>query len=278
MNKIDSIGTYTGTIVEAALGETKNGFPQAILKLAAKRKFIDDPAGMKHFGLTDPAYVDWSEFTEEAMAYLVLFKSTEKFDSVTKLLNYDQLVIAVGWNGTDFDNFEEFVGKDILFRIKENDYNGKVTLQVAWIDKVDADPAGSLRPLDAEKVKGLSAKLKFGMGGSTAAKPQRAMGKPVSSTNSIPAPVLPVADSSAAPASVPPAAKRGRKPKADNKLTKMEAWTAIEAATDGKDLGTKVPEAWLAACEKVGGEKAEDDFTEEDWFAVKTEVVTALGL
>lgn len=154
MNKIDSIGTYTGTIVESTLGETKNGFPQAILKLAAKQKFVDDTEGMKHFGLTEPAYVDWSEFDEEAIAYLVLFKSTEKFDASTKLLNYDQLVVAVGWNGTDFDNFEEFVGKDILFRIKENDYNGKVTLQVAWIDKVDADPAGSLRPLDAEKVKG----------------------------------------------------------------------------------------------------------------------------
>lgn len=276
MQKIDSVGTFTGTITEATLGETKNGFPQAILKIAAEQKFIDDSAGMKHFGITDPAYVDWSEFNEEALAYLVLFKSTEKFDASTKLLNYDQLVIATGWNGTDFDNFEEFVGKKILFRMKENDYNGKVTIQVAWIDKVDADPGGSLRPLDAEKVKGLNARLKMGMGGTAVSKPVRATGKPVPA-------VTPTATTSNAavtpdvPEGAPPA-RRGRKPKAENKLTQAAAWAAVESGAEAKSVTDKAAEAWLAACEKVGGERGEEDFTEEDWFAVKTEVFTVLGL
>lgn len=115
------------------------------------------------------------------------------------------------------------------------------------------------------------------MGGSTAAKPQRAVGKPASSTNSTPPTAPVVEESSAPPASAPPAAKRGRKPKADNKLTKAAAWESLETAATGKADANKVAEAWLSACAKIDKDD-EDKFTEEDWFTVNKEAFVILGL
>ena len=139
--KIDSIGTFVGEIKESGLGLTKNGFPQWVARLKAMKKWIDSPEEMKHFQLEAPGYVDWSSFDEETVAYLVLFKSKDEFSDDTKLLNYEQLQLATGWDGTEFDSIGGFVGKTILFRVEQNNYTNPTTGKVSndprvnWVDK-----------------------------------------------------------------------------------------------------------------------------------------------
>jgi len=164
VNQLDTAGTYRGEILESALGETKKGFPQAVLRLKALEKWVEDPAGMKHFDLTEPGWVDWSSFDENIVAYLVLFNSTEVFEpGQTDLKNYGQLKTATGWNGEEFDSLGDgaLIGKKLLFRLEDHEYQGKSGLQVNWIDAWGAPPTRELKSLDAAAIKNFNSKLKI---------------------------------------------------------------------------------------------------------------------
>jgi hypothetical protein len=163
MSKIDSIGTYVGEIVESGLGTTKNGFPQWVARLKATKKFVDSPEDLAHFSLTEPGYVDWSGFDEEIVAFMVLFKDKDEFSKDTALLNYEQLQLATGWDGSEFDTLANgsLLKKSILFRVGENTYEGKTSLRVDWIDNESASPERQLKTLDMAEVKNLAAKLKI---------------------------------------------------------------------------------------------------------------------
>jgi len=164
VNQLDMAGVYRGEILESALGETKKGFPQAVLRLKALEKWVEDLAGMKHFDLTEPGWVDWSSFDENIVAYLVLFNSTEVFEpGQTDLKNYGQLKTATGWNGEEFDSLGDgaLIGKKLLFRLEDHEYQGKLGLQVNWIDAWDAPPTRELKSLDAAAIKNFNSKLKI---------------------------------------------------------------------------------------------------------------------
>jgi len=178
MNKLDTAGTYRGEILESASDETKKGFPQVILRLKAIEKWVEDKAGMEHFKLTEPGWVDWSSFGEDILAYLVLFNSAEVFEpGQTDLKNYGQLKLATGWDGEEFDSLGNgaLVGKKLLFRVENNEYQGKVSLQVNWIDAWDSSPGRELKSLDAAAVKALNSKLKV----TRTVRPASAPAKPV---------------------------------------------------------------------------------------------------
>lgn len=283
-NRIDSTGTYLGTIVEHSLGETKNGFPQFIVRVKADEKYVADTDGLAHFKLTEPQYVDWSSFDEEQLGYLVLFKSKDQLDDSTKLLNYEQLQLATGWEGTSFDDLNngKFVGKKILFRVEENEYQGKVSLQMNWIDSVDAAPERSLKSLDVNKVKGLNALLKTTVKKSpapVAAKPAKP-GKPaVSPTTAAPAPSTPTA--AAAPKTAPKAPKAPKAPPASApatpELTKTEAWDALLASpAAGEVEDSEIETAWLTASTEVLADRTEDKATSADWAAIRDSAIAKL--
>ena len=163
MNQLDTAGVYRGEILESALGESSGGFPQAVLRLKALEKWVDDKAGMEHFKFTEPGWVDWSSFDEDIVAYLVLFNSTEVFEpGQTDLKNYGQLKLATGWDGEEFDSLGNgaLVGKKLLFRLENHEYQGKVKPQINWIDAWESSPTRELKSLDAAAVKTLNAKLK----------------------------------------------------------------------------------------------------------------------
>jgi hypothetical protein len=146
MGQIDRVGTFRGYILDKSLDSTKNGFPQAILRLQAAEMY--DPETKQ--------WLDWSKYDEtEITAYLVL---NDKAGERNR--NFEQLMKALGWSGTSSAEFEEadYSKIAIQFKVKLDTYNGKTRLQVSWIDHADADPSGSLRHLDAQGLKALEAK------------------------------------------------------------------------------------------------------------------------
>jgi len=167
--KIDSAGVYRGPIKEATLGTTKKGYPQYIVRLHANEKYVEDQAELEHFVNENvieeatPQWVNWADFDEDIVAFLVLFNDAESFDENSILMNAEQLELAVGWDATEFDSLNDGsnVGKEIQFRVEEDDYNGQVKLKVNWIDAYDASPTRELKQMDKDDVKSLSSKLKM---------------------------------------------------------------------------------------------------------------------
>jgi hypothetical protein len=301
-NKIDTVGSYRGVVLESALGVTKtSGYPQWIARLAGLEKWIEDKEGMEHFGLTEPGWVDWSSYDESILAYLVLFKANVNegehcVPGENSFLNYEQLQLATGWDGTEFSslNDDTIVSRKLLFRVGENEYDGKTRLQVEWVDAFDAPVQRELAKLDADKVKGLNALLSGVKKAATPAKPAgkpsskpagKPAGKPAAKPEEKKAPEAPKAPAAAPKAPPKPAPKEEPKEEqaeADTSglpdaVDQLAAWNfVVEHKGDNED-GT-IEDAWLAACSEVGEETPEDQFTDANWAKVRDLVIRDLSL
>lgn len=309
MSQIDSVGAFLGDIVESGLTlSKKSGYPQWVARIKATKKYVTEASELAHFKLTEPAWVDWN-FDEDTLAYMVLFKSATSFDAESKLLNYEQLQLATGWDGSSFDALSDgtFIGKTILFRVEENNYEGKTSLQVNWIDAADAAPERQLKTLDLSEVKKLSALLTITKT-KAPAKPVAAVpatAKPVGRPPKAPvgtpttaatpaAPVAtpdaaaPVATATTAPKSTPPKRKAAAIPPPPPvtdaipglpaETTQNDAWEFIQAHK-GDNEDSVVQEAWMAACgEAAPGQADDSQFTPAIWARVRDLVIKDLAL
>lgn len=305
--KIDTVGVFIGTIVESGFGLTKKNFPQGIWRLKADQKYIEVPSEIEHYTTQgalkgEPGYVDYTAFDEDALAYLCLFNSADTFVTEgadkTSLLNYEQVKIATGWEGTEFDSFGNgfFVGKKVLFRVDEDTYDGKTSLKVNWVDAADAPPQRQLKSLDANAIKLLNSKLVITK---TAAKPAAAAAKPtVVKPSAAPKPpaatgVVTTVATVAAPVAAPsptttPAAvttpPKTKKPKLGTlvetpldsgppkECTQMEAWEYVLKNKAGNDDAV-VQDAWISATGEVAPDKDETAITPVEWAKVRDTVL-----
>jgi hypothetical protein len=299
MERIDTAGVYRGLVTESAIGSTKKGFPQWIGRLQATEKWVENEADLAYFLenkiITEavPQWVPWN-YDQDILAYSVLFNSEEVFNETTALMNYEQLKLALGWDGTEFDslNGDEHLNKTILFRVEEDTYQDKTSLKVNWIDHKDASPARELKKADAEKVKSLNSRLQIAKTAkpTAVAKPPAkpaAAPAPVAKTTPAPAPaprVAPKAPPAApAPKAAPaaPAASSGTEAAEAVALppqcTKEEAWGYL-FEIKGAATEDDVVQAWLAAMTEVCEGRTEDQFTNADWAKVRDAVKNDLAL
>jgi hypothetical protein len=295
MGKIDTIGTYKGVVLEHGLALTKNGFPQLVIKVQATEKYIDSPAELKHYELETEQYIDWSEFDETTTGFLVLFKDNEEFTEETALMNYEQVQLALGWDGQEFDdlNGEKFVGKEVLFRMEENFYNEQTTIRLNWIDAADAPPNRELMKLDATK---LAALPKIKVGGKTAkpaaakaakpGKPSAAASSPTATKGAKPS-TSETAPSKPAPSTAPKATKTPPKATAESPaddrpdaVSQGDAWEYV-CNHKGGNSDNDIEQAWIESVQEISGDNDnldESEFTEQLWAKVRDLVVKDLAL
>lgn len=295
MSKIDSVGTFLGECLEAAVSASSGGFPQLVVRAKVTQKYVETPDELAHFKLTEPQYVDYSSYDYDDVGYFVLFNNDGA------LLNYEQVQKAFGWDGTAFETLPDAAkGKTFLFRMEENTYKEKTSLKMTWIDAADASPTRTLKALDAASLKDLSSKF---ITKKPAAKPARPTAKPAAAP-SAPTGTTPSAPSS--PASTPPAvtpaaanaapttAKRGKPKKTEAKNPAPAPAPAAKAAatpTEARDAAWEyvnsikgdnedqlVEDTWISACGEVGGDKEAKDFTADMWESVKATVIKDLDL
>lgn len=295
-NRIDTEGAYRGLIEEGVVSETKRGFPQYVVRLKATKKWIESSTEMGHYGLAEPGWIDWTEFDEGIMGFLVLANDEKR------LLNFEQIMVALDWDGQSFAELAamDTTGREVLFRVEENEYNGEMRLQVNWIDDKDAPVTRELKALDESKLKDLDAKYagmmpeKTGGKKAAAAKPKAATkkdekpagkggskdGKPASGKpgKTTPKAVKPKAGP---PASKPPAKTETEEPPFETdgfdfgevpdgaEDAQMHIWTVLTKHFDDENA---VGEAWVEACREVGGDREEAAFTKDDWMAVGARV------
>ena len=293
MGPIDRVGTFRGAPAEWAIGKTKNEFPQFIVRLVATEKWIESTEELVAFKLTEPGWIPWSEYEQDITAYLVLFNDKGP------IFNYDQVQVALGWDGASFSGLTEMdhLKTTVLFSVEENTWNDKTRLQVAWLDEKDAPIERTLRALDPEKLKDMDNRYAGMMNAkktAPASKPASApTSKPVSkpkATKTKPpsnervdtpkTPVIPAEGSGESDGSKTPpptVATADATPEVETPAvetcTMDEAWTAIQGAAGDDDKAAK---AWVEAAESAEIEDQETA-TEEDWARVRAKGLSVIS-
>lgn len=264
-NLLTRPGTFRGLITQHAVSETSNGNPQFVAVLSATEYYAETPEELEHFGLSEPGWVNWADFNEEITGYFVLFNAKGP------LMNYEQLQKAVGWDGSSFEGLAngDYSTTVVLFRVEDDEYNGKMSAKVQWIDAHDASPTRQLRTFDAAALKGLDSKFAGMLNGKKNAAPAR-----VATTPAKPAlPAKPSAkDGTGTPKpSVPAAPKKAPPPPAPAKPEVSE----IEQQMDEAVNGCTKEDAWASVYDKCGD--AGDDAIGSAWFEVATEKAEEIG-
>ncbi len=271
MTMIDRVGRFRGRPVLGVIKPTKNGFPSFNVELEVTEYFDEDA----------DQWMDWSEFEQEITAYLCLFNASKA------LLNYEQVMKAFEWDGIDMAALQtdDFGDRLVSFEVEENTYEGKIRLQVNWIDTYDAEGrGGSLQPMDTGDLQALQAQYAPFMKQAPVAAPAKApakgkgkRGRPKGSKNKAAAPPKPAAP----PATAPPPPAPAPAPAEDgiaSSLDRNGTWNAINDVMAGKTDGELINQAWLKGVAEVSGssQMTEDNFTGTEWEAVKATVLDIL--
>lgn len=300
MPQIDRAGAYIATIQESAFSNTTTGLPQWVGKLLAVKRYVTDKDEMASLNITEPAFVPW-EYGDEIIAYLVLFNTEGK-----ELLNYNQLCIATGWDGADFQELDKLVGKTVLIRVEESTYKDKTSLKVQWIDAADASPDRTIKQADAATIAAANAKFlaarKAPPKPATAAKPSlpsKPAAAPAAAPAATPAAASPTpavspaaagATATTSPASAPsagpskpPGKKKTTPPKAAEapaasglpaECSQMDAWNHVSSPAVKKTLDDgSVEDAWIAAVAVVAPGVDDDKITPGQWAGVRDAVL-----
>ena len=300
-------GNYKFEVLETGLGTTKKGYPQATLRLKATHFYAEVRLHLDHYGIEEPAWIDWADYDEEIITFCVLFKANvdngeQLVPGENDLFWYNALKEALGWDGTSFDDFQTggFNGNVIQAWIAEDTYEGKTKLEVKSISAEGAPVSRELRKVDDAKLKSMNSlivgakKSASKPGKPTAAAPAPPKGKPgkpspsaSASAPSTPAPEAPATPSPAPTPSAPTVepSEESEAPSTNSKGLPKEtdkdgAWGLL-IGNKGANSDSDIGEAFVASMLEVAENNddiGEDKFTGEHWALVRDNVIRDLAL
>lgn len=278
-------GTYRGVIVEHSVSKTKKGNPQLLIRIQPQEVY--DFEDQEWYG------VDQTNLLPD-FGYLVLCSPT------AEMFHLADVREALGWSGTTFKSLAEFDTKDmkVQYRMAENDYEGKVTVQMQGIRPYDAAPVGTLRAATDDDLKQMDADF-GGFLKNSAAKTKTTAPKTAPKPPKPPkAPATPKAEAPAEVAETTPStAPKPPKPKGlpssppgtPPAVPEVKEPSPIEMKIDGKILDdlpavTTKDECWAVVTEQATTYEADNDnvfqwwedyvkMYPNQWDTVKTEVV-----
>lgn len=235
---IDKTGYFKAEVLDSGVGVTQTSeLPQFVVEVAAK----------EYYNGTTSEFEDCSEDEQTLTGYLVLVSKAGK-----DTLNADQMRKVTGWDGKSFAELDsmDLAGSMVLIRVDENEYEGKISMQVGWIDTPDATPGYQIKKLDKKALKSLDAKYK-----------RKGKATPVKTA------------AAAKKKSGPP--KTTKTP--TGKCTKDDAWDFLMSTemwadeVDGEPMQESLlTQLWTDAVTEMGDN--EDEFTDDDWFIIRERV------
>lgn len=261
----------TKNIVDGGLGQTSTGLPQLTLSLRAD----------EIYDFEDKCWVPWDDVEErEITAFLVLIGKKDN-----EIFHCKSIEKALGWDGASLSSLNDidYQNSGIQFRTVENEWEDKVTIQVAGIDHYDAEPGRTIQKLDAAEVKGLDAKYATFFRKRSGEKKPKPVGKPVVpvikpktvAPDQPPPPPTDVVETTEATAP-PKAPKKVTKPKKAAKAagcTQTDAWKACNKAKDESVSKDKLIAVWLKTVEVKAPDGDEDKISPELWAEIRDVVV-----
>ena len=261
MGLINAEGYYHGTIIDGGLSQSTNGFPQEVMALRATEVYDQD----------SDSYLPWDADNAEITAYLILIDGK---DRVTK--SGQQVKKITGWDGANFKDLAEMNMADmpIGFRVAENTYKDNTTLQVSWVDTIDAPPFRTVQKLSAEDVTALQQRYASVLA-STKAPTKAVSAKTTAAPAAATKPTTkPTAKAPAKPKT--PAATKPKPPKTTvGKCTADDAYQACFSLKRDDVTQQQLDDAWLVAVAAVNED--ESKITEEQWFGIKETLLAAVS-
>lgn len=283
------VGTYRGNVVEKGVSLTgKSKLPQFVARLQATEYYDEE----------NEQWIDWTEYEEtEITAYLVLFSKSGE-----PIFHIDNIKKAFGWSGASLKELDEMDVSSIpvQFRVEENEYEGKKTLQVSQIDHADAEPGRNIRRLDSDELKKLDAKfattLRKVSGGpkpkSVPAKPQATKEDPKAAAKKKyedkknrgqeaekkakpKVPEVPKVPKPTEPEPTPDPISVAESLKLPAICTKEEAWEACCTHRNKAVTDEQIAQKWNDAIDEQGGEDAIDK--EHLWSTVRDVILEDVG-
>jgi hypothetical protein len=264
-SKIEVEGAYRGTVLDATVGKTTNGYPQAILRFRAEE------------GANEMGEFEALGAQTQITAYFVLFNNLEVFNEQTANLNYVQLQKIGKWEDGKF-SFREIPklnGKKCFFRTALNTYKtkagvDKTAMQVAWVDEYDSDGTTTLKPASDAELSALDALVKFTptSAPTTAAKRGRPAKPPVEEKKPDPTTAVPatVVTTTVPVTMAPPTPVDLLVDQLPAECSKQEAWEYLYGLTPNPD-DDAISAAWLKAIKEIGGDQKA--YTSAQWASVR---------
>ena len=246
MGLINQEGYYKGTIIDGGLGQSSGGLPQEEWILKATEVYDPD---------TDE-YLPVDSEHDEITAYLILMSYKDKETKTAQ-----QVKKVTGWNGASYPELQEMDLTDVpvSWRVKENEYEGNVTLQVSWVAEPDASPTRAVSKISKEDAQALQQRYASVLAGTKTAT------KPVSAKAAAKA----LVKSPAKPkAGKKPAPKPPKPPKTTvGKCTADDAYNACYSLKRDDVTEDALNELWQKEVAAVNED--ESKITEEQWFEIK---------
>lgn len=258
-------GAFRGKVLDHAVGQTKNGFPQWVVRLGVS----------EYYDEAEQQWVDWSEHDLVISGYMILFGG----EGPCMVVEQGALQRATGWSGESFVELDSLDLSEtvVLFRTQWDNYDGKDRLKVVWVDEKDASPTRELRKLDSSQLSALDAK--FGLKKPpTAAKapakaaapqpsePKKAGSKPKKAEAELPARPNPESES-----------KPGDRAWGDEECSAQDAWSAVHEYTPEAE-DSRRNEAWLKYVTNIVGNTADDAITPAQWAQIRDAILNSREL
>ncbi len=276
MKQVDRESTFRGVVIDHGVSLTKNEYPQWNATLLATEIWDAE----------EQIWVDWTDVEENgAIAYQVMFGSKGE------TLNCAQIKKITGWDGESFTGLARMDLADckIQFRMEYNAYEGKTTLQVAWIDEYDATPGTAVKKLDAEGLKKLDAIMKGKLKKSApatvpAGKPAspgtitKKGAKPTQKKGPVEAKGKKKPDAPAMPPSPPAESVDEDLDLRKEERTRKSAWANVVELRKETITDEQLGQSWLKAIIDVSGQQNPDKVTDTQWYAVEQQVLEEVAI
>lgn len=245
MSWVNREGNFKAKVADHRVNITTNGYPRFEAEFKLTHEWDYDTQ-------------DWVELdgSESSTAWMVLFDSKDD-----PTISAKALVEVMGWSGGSLAELDsmDFSDVECTVNVKENEYNGNVNYNVAFINPADSTPGSAMTKIDKSKIKDLDKKYSKALKGLKGGKPKAA--KP-----STPKPTVPKkASAKKAPEKKGPPAKSTTV----EGITMDEAWDRcvkhfngdealasaawVDERNDGPDDDKMTPEDWAKVAENITG-------------------------
>ena len=147
MEDIDRAGRFKARISEVGFSNKEGSEAVQWWAKCHAQEFFDEQ---------QQQWVPWSEYDQGITAFLNIIKK----DGTPNDSQIKNLIEALGWDGVDFawlDTVENFSDKIVQITCEYQEYNGKTSLRVAWLNPENFEGV-QLKKLDASQVKSLNAR------------------------------------------------------------------------------------------------------------------------
>lgn len=139
MPNVTQEATYRGQLIDWGVSKSSGGYPQFVAECFANEMWDEK----------EQEWVDVSECQSSIVAYLVLVDGKRQ-----PTFHHKNLMEALGWDGKSYAQLSEGSWEDVIlqFRVEENTFDNKTTMQVRAVDVKDAVPGVKIRRLEKKEL------------------------------------------------------------------------------------------------------------------------------